>query len=410
MIAFHYPPIAASAGALRSRAFVSYLPRNGWHAHVLAPKVSIYTETERHAFMPDAGEIHRCWGLDTRRDLGWNGRYLGLAAIPDRWISWAPAAIATGLRIIRRHPIEAIWSTYPIATSHLIASILAHRTNLPWIAEFRDPVERYSPGSTLQNTAQRCIERRVVRYATRTVFVTRGALADSRRRYPESADRLALIPNGYDPSLEPMQSRPSFQNRGGPLRLLHTGQLYRDGRNPTALFDALFRLRERGLVDASRLQIIFRNSQEEAFYQQQIDQWGVGDLVSLAPCVDHRQALSEQREADGLLLLQGRRFNHQIPAKLFEYLRAHRPVLALIDRGGDTAALLDELEAGIQAAIDDPESIAAALQTFLARERHGSGRESESWVVDNHKLARYSRENQTVELARLLNDVTAHRS
>lgn len=406
MVAFHYPPIAGSAGALRSRAFASYLPNHGWRAHVLAPRTMAYAAVDSMAITPDTGCVHRSWALDARRHLGCKGRYLELTAVPDRWVSWAPSAIAVGLRIIRDHPIEAIWSTYPIATSHVIAASLARLTGLPWIAEFRDPVD-VAACPPVQRWAQQAIERCVIGHADHTVFVTPSALADCRRRFPAAATRFSLIPNGYDESLEPAPAPPE---RGGiasnrPLRLLHSGHLYRPGRDPLALFEALARLKRRGSIDAEQLQIIFRNSQEESVYQDQIQRLDVGDMVTLAPWQAHKDVLNEQRAVDGLLLLQGAEFNRQVPAKFFEYLRSRRPVFALVDDDGDTAALLDELGGGTRVEIDDPAAIAEHLLYFLRRLRE-TGSNTCPWPVDEAALSQYSRAYQTAQLARILEEVS----
>ncbi|HET7313719.1 glycosyltransferase [Salinisphaera sp.] len=407
MVAFHYPPLAGSPGALRARAFVSYLPRSGWQPHVLAPCTRAYAETECEAAVPPEGSIHRSWALDARRHLGWRGRYPELAAVPDRWASWAPSAVIAGLSIIRRYPIEAIWSTYPIATSHLIAATLARLSGLPWVAEFRDPVApEASP--RMQCWAQRAIERRAIKGATRSVFVTPGALADCRSRFGDFGDRFALIPNGYDDALEPVYATEEASRRpNDPVRLVHSGHLYRHGRNPDALLKAVALLKAQGRIDAGRLRIIFRNSQEDAFYQRQIDDLNLSDIISLEPRIPHAQALREQRSANGLLLLQGPEFNRQIPAKLFEYLRARKPVLALVDNGGDTAALLDELGGALRVASDDAERIAEALSMFVHELYDGRHADTGRWAVDEMALARFSRARQTETLAALLCQATA---
>lgn len=407
MVAFHYPPIAGSAGALRTRAFASYLPRSGWHPHVLVPSTRAYTDVDISATPASDANVYRAWAVDAQRHLGWRGRYPELAAIPDRWAAWAPAAIAKGLAIIRRQPIEVIWSTYPIATSHLIASTLSRLTGLPWVAEFRDPVST-ACYPRLQRWAQQAIERRTIARAHRTVFVTPGALNDCRQRFVGAAGRLSLIPNGYDEELEPADTADRWQpHRSGPIRLLHSGHLYRKGRNPSAFLMALERLRQRDEISAGDLEVVFRNSQEDALYREEIDRRGLGDMVSLAPRISHGDALQEQRSVDGLLLLQGAEFNRQVPAKLFEYLRSRRPVLALVDEHGDTATVLDELGGARQAAADDPLQIANAVRRFISELRNIRDNGPGDAGVDEDALANYSRQRQTAALAALLAEAAA---
>jgi hypothetical protein len=91
----------------------------------------------------------------------------------------------------------------------------------------------------------------------------------------------------------------------------------------------------------------------------------VAEIIELAPPIPYRSALQEMMRADGLLVLQASNCNDQIPAKVYEYLRCQRPILALTDPRGDTAGLLRE--AGIRniARLDSTREIASELARFL---------------------------------------------
>jgi hypothetical protein len=108
--------------------------------------------------------------------------------------------------------------------------------------------------------------------------------------------------------------------------------------------------------------------------------------------------------ADGLLVVQGFTSNHAIPAKLYEYIRARRPILALVHAEGETAKLLRHL--GIETIVpnDDVARIAAGLADFLARL-------DGNWAkVASPELVRsYSREARAAELAALFDSVAGLR-
>jgi hypothetical protein len=104
--------------------------------------------------------------------------------------------------------------------------------------------------------------------------------------------------------------------------------------------------------------------------------------------------------ADGLLLLQAGNCNHQIPAKLYEYLRAGRPVLALTDPAGDTAATLRQAGIDAIAMLDSEADIVRALTRFLRLARKG-----EAPLATPAALARHSRAARTRELAALFDDI-----
>jgi glycosyltransferase involved in cell wall biosynthesis len=128
-------------------------------------------------------------------------------------------------------------------------------------------------------------------------------------------------------------------------------------------------------------------------------------MVEVLPPIDYRNALDEMQRADALLILQAGNCNEQIPAKLYEYLRARRPILALTDPAGDTAATLRN--AGLDAIrpLDDVDAIAELLEAFLRNPTSERGRiAAESIVAAN------SRRRRTAELATLLDEVAASRS
>jgi hypothetical protein len=150
------------------------------------------------------------------------------------------------------------------------------------------------------------------------------------------------------------------------------------------------------------LNIKLRASGHDALIGSMIEQCDVADIVELAPSISYGAALSEMLTVDGLLLLQAANCNHQIPAKLYEYLRAGRPILALTDAAGDTAAVLRSAGIDTLADLADSGDIEAKLPAFIDLLDSQSAPRA-----DRATAARYSRESQTAELAQLLRSVAA---
>lgn len=243
--------------------------------------------------------------------------------------------------------------------------------------------------------------------ATRVVFTTPGALKACAERYPEAQaeGRLAVIGNGYDERAFAGLPEPVPNQAGKPLVMVHSGFLYPDGRDPLPFFRALAQLKAAGHVDASSLRIVLRASGSEATYARQLQQLGLTDMVDLAAPVSNRQALAEQARADALLLFQGDRFDRQIPAKVYEYLRVDRPVFALVGEQGDTAALLHATGGAQMAPIDDTDLIARRLLAFICALRDNQAPRAHPDVV-----ARYSRSEGAALLADMLDRTTLERS
>ncbi|MDW2983305.1 hypothetical protein [Rhodanobacter sp. KK11] len=402
MIAFHFPPAAMGSGHLRTLGFARHLPEFGWDPVVLSARALAYPRTAPIApdAIPQGCVTHRALAFDARRHLGIKGKYPGFLAQPDRWISWWPAAVVQGLRLIHRHQVCAIWSTYPIMSAHCIARTLSGITKLPWIADFRDPVSSSVEAENHFSVAsQHRWERRVLHSATQAVFTTPSALQDYAERYPGAgrSRRLSVIGNGYDEAaFVDLPSAPPPQN-GRPLMLVHSGLLYPEGRDPSPFFNALARLKAAGFAVATQLRVVLRASGWEARYQQEIDRLGIADIVTLAAPVGNREALVEQAAADGLLLFQGSKFDRQIPAKVYEYLRIGRPIFALVGPGGDTASVLRDTGGAMVALPESIDTIEARLVAFVNALRDGRAP-----VAGSAAVSGYSRKEGARSLARLL--------
>ncbi|MES2537884.1 MAG: glycosyltransferase [Pseudomonadota bacterium] len=406
MIAFHFPPFSGSSGILRTLKFARYLPESGWQPIVLTPHVRAYANTsdEQLAEIPEQVSVHPAFCLDSSRHLAFRGRYLRLLTLPDRWVSWWFGAIPAGIKLIRKLQPAIIWSTYPIATAHLIALTLHRLTGIPWVADMRDPMtDEVHPSHPLTRRAYQWIERKTLAHCTRAVCTTPGTIRIYRERYPDiPASRYSLIENGYDEeNFAAAAAGASIAASGGkPFVLLHSGVVYPSERDPTQLFEALASLAQEGKISAATFQLVLRAGGHDEHLGNLITRHGVASLVKLAPALPYREALSEMLSADGLLLLQASNCNSQIPAKLYEYLRAQRPVLGLTDPIGNTAGAL--IDAGIDtiAPLDSTEAIRHALLRFL-----DLAKLNEAPVASMEKVLANARQARTRELALLLDMV-----
>lgn len=404
MIAFHYPPMRGSSGIQRTLKFSQHLPEEGWRPLMLCAAPRAYhdhCEGQADAIPPQA-LVTRAFALDTARHLSVRGRYPRWFALPDRWVSWLLGAVPAGLRLVRVHRPAAIWSTYPIATAHLAGLALRKLTGLPWIADLRDPMtdDGYPP-DPLTRRVYRWIERKTVEHCAVAVCTTPGAVRAYTARYPHlPASRFALIENGFDEDSF-AAAAPCPAAGGEPFTLVHSGVIYPSERDPTALFEALAILLRRGRIGPDSFRLVLRATAHDAHLRELIGRAGVGAVVSLEPHIPYASALAEMLSAGGLLVLQASNCNDQVPAKIYEYFRARRPILALTDPAGDTAATLRRAGIDTIAPLDDAGAIACALDSFLARAAAG-----DAPLAPDEMVASYSRRARSRELARLLRQVT----
>ncbi|MCC7487773.1 MAG: glycosyltransferase [Burkholderiales bacterium] len=403
MVAFHFPPLAGSSGIQRTLRFARHLPRFGWEPLVLTAHPRAYERTSRDQ-LADVGPdrvVARAFALDAARHLAIGGRYPGFTARPDRWAAWWLGAVPAGIAMIRRYRPAAIWSTYPIATAHAIGSTLHRASGLPWIADFRDPMAQEGyPADPAVWTSFKRIEEAALARAACCVFVTPGALAAYRRNYPAvSPERFAIIENGYDEEsfagLDPPAADAPLT--AGAVTLLHSGIVYPSERDPTQLCAALRAMLDSGTLAPGELRLRLRAPGHDGLVGRLVRENRLESVVEAAPPIPYRDALAEMMRADALLVLQAANCNEQIPAKVYEYLRARRPIIALTDPAGDTAGLLARCGVEDIARLDSAEDIALALRRFLDRLR--AGRAPLPLAAE---VAKASRAARAAELADLL--------
>jgi Glycosyltransferase Family 4 len=409
MIAYHFPPLAGSSGIQRTLRFVRYLPEFGWEPIVLTahPRAYERNSDDQLADIPEGVIVVRAPAFDAARHFAVAGRYPGFLARPDRWVSWLPGAVWAGRKLIRKYRPHALWSTYPIATAHLIGHALHRASGLPWIADFRDPMAQEGyPADPKTWASFKRIEETTFKSAASCTFTTPSAVRMYRERYPETpAERTALIENGYDEdSFVGLEA--SAASKGslhpGKLTLLHSGIVYPSERDPTQLFRAMGALLKSGRLNPTRFVLRLRATAHDDWLKSLAAEHGITDMIELAPPLPYREALEEMLRTDGLLVLQADNCNAQIPAKLYEYLRCRRPILGLTDPVGDTAEALRQAGCDHIARLDSSKQIAEALLCFLG--------DLDAGVVlgarQEANTSAASRRNRTKTLAKLL-DVMA---
>lgn len=337
LVAYWYPPENES-GALRPARFSKYLPRHGFRLHVLSAPLSSGLEL--------ADNVHRTASEQQLAPRGWRA-LLGHAArrvapYNDR-LEWVTPAYESARQLLSQTNIAAIVSTAPPLACHLVAWLLAKRNQLPWIADFRDPLVG-NPFRTrrLGRLYDRMIESGIVARANAVVVNTDTALDAFVHRYPKFRHKFHLIWNGYDPQ-DDLQATPIAPRR---YRVLaHFGALY-GGRHPGIVLHSLERLIRGGRVDPTtvRIRLVGSIDRGEAWLES-----GAFAFLREQHCLEYsdgtvprEQAREQMTKADYLLLLDLNQLaaGVQVPAKVFEYVRVGRPVLALTTRNSPVQRIL----------------------------------------------------------------------
>jgi len=398
-LAFQYPPFSASSAVQRASRFSRYLVDYGWSPHVVTAHVRAYERIEpTKDVLPASVGVTRAFALDAQRHLAINGRFFRISALPDRWVSWALGAIPTSVYWIYRKKVDVILVTFPLATTVLIGLVLQVLTRKPLVVDFRDSMtEEDYPRDAFTRRVWVWIERNVMKRGSRFIFTTPSAREMYLKRYPKlRPEDFVVIANGYDEN-DFLNIDTTRKQSGEPFRLLHSGVIYPDERDPRAFFRAIQRLKRDGRINFRTVGIDLRATGSDNYYRDLLKQLGIEDIVKLLPSISHQEAVQDIADADALLLFQGASCNHQIPGKVYEYLRSGKPILALTSTAGDTATLLQETGGATIADLANEDAIYAALDQFLESLRQGTHP-----TPDQRRVQRYTRKNGTQQLAHVL--------
>jgi glycosyltransferase involved in cell wall biosynthesis len=369
LIAYHFPP-AQEIGGFRPFRFYKYLKQMGYVCQVITA-----TEPEEECradvvYVPD--RLRPIWEGRRKQRLSlkaWVELLIRKLMFPGHiGIMWSMEVAARCRQTLRDHPQDSfvLFSTYPPLGVLLAGLIVRVREGIPWIADFRDPIDGLGAGVLPRHARfwNHRLEGFVFRRADAVVANAEGAAMMWRDRYPDAQGKLHVICNGFDPEDAPTARELPPRNQ---KMILHAGALYH-GRNPNRVIESLSRLRKRGMSEASSVSILLlgmvdaKSELDAALYKEaERDGW-----LELRPAVPKRESQRMMEEADGLMLVQPQS-KVQVPGKLFEYICIGRPILALVPQRSAVEQILEK--AGVPYmciyADDEMEAVDRKLLAFL---------------------------------------------
>ena len=395
IVSFWFPP-ANVIGAIRLGKLARYLDRRGHDVQVLTTDVGedrslpleiasdrvVYTEYRKRRDWLDAlvwrpsardpnspaggSETASAQTGNTRGSVGnfLRRQYYGLIHLPDMRTAWIKTAIPAGRRLINEWRPDVIFASAPPYTGLIVACRLARYFGIPWVADFRDlwVDNPYYSAPGWRRPVDTMLEWLTMRNAAGLVTVSPSWADQLRRRHGKAT---AVVYNGYAeedfPELSPRAER------GEVLTIRYMGSIYPGFRDPSALFAAI------GLLPAvlrSRLIVEFFCEAGETVLAAAAAH-RVTNVVAVKPRIPYRRALELQMDADILLLLQSTepRDEGNLPAKIFEYLYARRPILFIGYEKGIAARLIRERSAGLVS--NSPAQICDQLQTWISGKQAG---------------------------------------
>lgn len=285
--------------------------------------------------------------------------------VPDSCTGWLVPALWTGSVEMLRGRINVIYSTGPVWTSHLAATILSRISNVPLITDFRDPWCG-SPFHNIPYGAHRWMndifENMVIRRSSRILCAWEGIRNHLIQRYPRRVEDIVTVLNGF---------RREVVNRVKPevlapdrRVLVHAGSFY-GPRSPIPILVAMKWLKERMPLLAERIVVVFLGptTYGPLSLTDLAADYGVAGHFHVIPPVPYERSLALLKGADVAMLFgqSGCESLASVPAKAYDYIGLNRSVLA-IGAGREACRVMEEGGCEVHAvSSDDVEGIANAL-------------------------------------------------
>ncbi len=429
IITYYWPPMGGG-GVQRWLKFTKYLREYGWEPVIFTTEggnISIRDES-LYRDVPEDVEVirepirepydwyHRLLGkkkgesfhagfVEQEGEQGnsWIKRFAlwvrGTLFIPDAKMLWIRPASRRILRYLKKSHIDAVVSTGPPHTTHLIAKKVRNKTGLPWLADFRDPwtnidwYQHLDLGKWADQRHHR-LEKEVLTQADKVVTVSWSWAEDFREI---AGVPVEVVTNGYDEEdFKKCDDTPLTEA----FTLTHAGSFNKD-RNPHTLWKVLGELcqEDEGLKEDLRIRLI---GPTDHTVRQGIEQNGMSDNLLMIDGLPHEEVIEHLCSSWVLLLPLNDTPNigGVIPGKLYEYMGAHRPILCIGKPDADAGRIIQEARAGTITDFREEVALKKALRNMV------KGYQAGKLEVSSEGVGRYSRRKLAGQVARELDAIS----
>jgi hypothetical protein len=364
LVSFYFPPNQA-IGSVRPMGLRKYLPQTGWECFVLTPAlksgeredvqvietgyVDVFEAWKRRLRLNPAKTLHSQLKLPeaTRANTRHAHTFLiaqlkQVIAFPDPMKGWLRFACEK-IDQLKTHNFDAVITTAPPPSAHVIGRYAKKTLKCPWVADFRDlwtqNLEKRLP---ILRPVERRLERKLLAQADAVVTVSDDWASQLRTAYPRAP--VHTVTNGFDPENFP-HGETKLTDR---FTITYAGLLYQGKRDPGLLLEALRELLQEGLIQRGRLCLRFYGP-IEPWFTTRVQKLGLSDVLEAPGVISRQAALERQRESQLLLQLgwYDQREKGQHTGKLFEYLGSRRPIVAVGGAPGAMSEVLEHTQAGV---------------------------------------------------------------
>ena len=426
ILTYYWPP-SGGGGVHRNLKYAKYFRDFGWEPVIYTAEDADYPSEDKSLFkdVPENLEVvkHPIWEpydvyrklvgikkgkkiysgfISENKKMGFKQRLAvwvrGNFFIPDARKYWIKPSIRHLVKYLKENPVDAIISSGPPHSMHLIGLGIKKKLDIPWVADFRDPWTNIDFYDQLQlsgwaDRKHKRLEKEVLQKADQVVTVSWHWANDFKNL---GAPGIQVITNGFDPEDFEFEGAPNPQE----FSIAHIGSLNKD-RNPPVLWEALNDLCTEipGFKDKLVIRLI---GNTDISVKGELERLGLMDNADFQGYMPHKEVLKQQKSSQVLLLLLNNTPNvlGVVPGKLFEYMATGRPILAIGPEAGDSAKIIRGSGAGAVCGFEDREEMKKAIRDLYVRYEEGN---LEGGGIG---IEVYSRKSITGNMAKILNGLT----
>ncbi len=320
--------------------------------------------------------------------------------IPDARVGWNSFALKKANELIRETTIDAIITTGPPHSTHLVGLQLQKQHRLPWLADFRDPwtniyYNRFLPRTKAVHAKDRQLEDTVLAGVDALTVVSKGL----KQEFEDRCQNIHVIYNGFDEE-DMVDNTPTVTER---FSLSYIGN-FKPNQDVPQLWQAIQELKNEIPAFGQDFELIFIGNIDPNIVQKQ-KTFGIDDLVRIKPFVPHQEATRLMAAANLLLFVIPEAEKNQliITGKIFEYLASRTPLLSIGPPDGNAAELLNQANREAMMDYQDQVAIKQSLQKHYQAWRD-QGKISPK--VTDKSFQQFSRRGLTRQLSDILNQIS----
>ncbi len=289
-------------------------------------------------------------------------------SVPDRYASWIPFAFVRGMWICVTQRPAVIYAVGKPWSAFFVGYLLKRLFFRPLVIDFMDPWNGPSWGGRKGTKVDLYLERFICRRADHIIANTGPAREDFITRLGQAPSKVGVITCGFDKADFPSESAELALRDAKPLGdkfvVLHAGTFYQK-RSPKQFLAAVKKLLLSGDIDPRRIEVrlIGRMAVTDSESLSMLEDVELSPVLNRIEWRPHSEVLKDLAEASLLLLVQPET-RSQIPAKIYEYAAARRPVLALAELDGAVAHMIAEENWGTVAYWNDVDAIATEIKNY----------------------------------------------